>query len=163
MDITDILVIHYVVIDEYFSEYKEESTEQRGVRDVSLFLSALNEPKQTFNGEELYPDILTKAAVYLRSFALNHAFFNGNKRTALMIMLLFLEENGYQLVANPEKLLKLARHVVINKPNIKNIREKYLKKYFKLVMRRKPHRHYLREYIEPITKWINQIAKRENK
>ena len=153
------MVIHYVVIDEYFSEYKEGITDQRGVRDVSLFLSALNEPKQTFDGKELYPDILTKAAVYLRSFALNHAFHNGNKRTALMVMLIFLEENGYKLVTNSEKLIRLAKSVVINKPSVHQIREKYLKKYFKQTIRRKPRRYFFEEYWDSIIKWIEEFKK----
>lgn len=72
------LIIHHVVIDEYFSEVKDEEVSLRGIKSVPLFLSALNMPKQTFNKKYLYPDILSKAAAYLRSFALNHAFHNGN-------------------------------------------------------------------------------------
>ncbi|WP_372503668.1 type II toxin-antitoxin system death-on-curing family toxin [Acididesulfobacillus acetoxydans] len=125
----DLLVIHYVVIDEYFSEFKDGENEQRGVKDTSLFQSAVNEPKQTFNRQDLYPDVLSKAAVYLRSIATNHAFFNGNKRTALMAMIIFLEENGYTIIADPVKLYRLALAVVKSKPSIERIKAKYLKKY----------------------------------
>lgn len=127
------MIIHYVVIDKYFSEYIDDSPIQRGIRDVSLFLSALNEPKQRYSGKDLYPDILTKAAVYLRSFALNHAFVNGNKRTALMAMIIFLEENGYEVIPDNDKLFRLVRTVVLTKPPVKRIREKYLKKYCRFV------------------------------
>lgn len=77
------------MINEYFSEYNEEEEDERGIKDASLFMSALNEPRQTYGGKDLYPTILHKAAVYLRSFAFNHAFHNGNKRTALMAMIIF--------------------------------------------------------------------------
>jgi len=119
-----------------------------------LFLSALNQPKQTFNKKDLYPDILTKAAVYLRSFALNHAFYNGNKRTALMTMLVFLEENGYKIIAAPNKLLRLAKIVVINKPSIERIKLKYLKKYCRRTITRKPRGSVFLQYAKQIIKWL---------
>lgn len=137
------ILIHYIVIDEYFSEFKDGELDQRGIRDVSLFLSALNEPKQTFDKKELYPDVLTKAAVYLRSFALNHCFHNGNKRTALMAMIIFLDLNGYDIIVPQRKMLSLARTIVIVKPTIKKIKEKYLKKYCKYRGKRKQRNSYL--------------------
>lgn len=47
----------------------------RGIKDANLFNSALYEPKQTFEKEELYPTVLEKAECYLRSFFMNHPFF----------------------------------------------------------------------------------------
>jgi len=132
----DVLVIHFVVIDSYFSEFNDEENEQRGVKDASLFQSALFEPQQTFNQQDLYPDVLSKAAVYLRSFALNHAFHNGNKRTALMAMIVFLDINGYEIVTKPKNLYRLAVTVVKTKPPIELIKRKYLMKYTKDIGRR---------------------------
>ncbi|WP_425808079.1 type II toxin-antitoxin system death-on-curing family toxin [Desulfitobacterium sp. Sab5] len=128
---SDLLAIHFVVIDDYFSEFKDDELEQRGIKDVSLFQSALHEPKQTFDKIELYPDVLSKGAVYLRSLALNHAFYNGNKRTALMAMIVFLEMNGYEVIAVPNRLYKFALAVVNTKPSIDHIKNKYLKRYTK--------------------------------
>ena len=156
LDQEDILVIHFVVIDQYFSEFKDEENEQRGIKDVSLFLSALNEPRQTFGGKDLYPDVLTKAAAYLRSFALNHAFHNGNKRTALMATIIFLQENGYDIVVEPDKLYRLARSVVINKFTVERIKVKYLKKYCHFTASREPHGFYLQKYLGAIKDWMNQ-------
>ncbi len=122
-----------VVIDTIFSEYEEGNerhTQFRGIKDVNLFNSALYEPKQTFDQKELYPTILTKAACYLRSFARNHPFFDGNKRTALMATIIFLEKNGYEVVADNEKLFKLVEKVVKGRLEVSSI-ERRLKKFVK--------------------------------
>lgn len=131
------VVIHFLIIDRHFSEYYIDSPAQRGIRDSSLFLSALMEPRQTFGKTDLYPDVLTKAAAYLRSFALDHAFFDGNKRTALLAMVIFLENNGYEVIADNKKLIRFVKTVVLTKPTVKQIREKYLKKYCRWVGPRK--------------------------
>ncbi len=34
----------------------------RGIRDISALESAVNQPRQTFDQKDLYPDIVTKAA-----------------------------------------------------------------------------------------------------
>lgn len=133
MSEVDLLAIHYVVINEYFSEFNDEENEQRGIKDVSQFQSALYEPQQTFEKKDLYPDVLSKAAAYLRSFALNHTFYNGNKRTALMATIVFLEMNGYDIIANPKKLYRLAVTVVVTKPPVRQISQKYLRKYTRFV------------------------------
>ncbi len=45
----------------------------------------------------MYPTIESKAALYLFNITENHIFSDGNKRTGLDAMLIFLELNGYQL------------------------------------------------------------------
>jgi death-on-curing protein len=48
-------------------------------------------------GEVMYPTIESKAALYLFNITENHIFSDGNKRTGLDAMLIFLELNGFQL------------------------------------------------------------------
>lgn len=108
----------------------------RGIKDANLFNSALHEPKQTFGKEELYPTILEKAACYLRSFSMNHPFFDGNKRTALLSMVIFLENNEYEVVATNEKLYKFVETVVRGRLKIPSI-VKRLKKYTKAAPRKR--------------------------
>lgn len=68
------------------------------MRDQSLLLSALARPQNlTAYGE---PDIADLAAAYSVGIARNHAFLDGNKRTAWVIAEVFLLKNGYQLIAN---------------------------------------------------------------
>lgn len=127
-----------MVIDEEFSDYEgntNKSTQFRGIKDTNLFNSALYEPQQTFDKKELYPDILAKASCYLRSFSMNHPFFDGNKRTALMSTIMFLEQNGYEVIADNDKLFKLVEKVVKGKLNIDSIKKR-LKKFAKEMPRR---------------------------
>ena len=57
--------------------------------------SALAQPAQTFGGRFLYRTIFDKAAVLLCSVIKNHSLVDGNKRTALTTMGVFLVVNGY--------------------------------------------------------------------
>lgn len=68
-----------------------------GVRDESLFQSALDRPLNlaTYGS----PDVAALAAAYGFGLARNHPFVDGNKRTAFVAMELFLWLNGWRLVA----------------------------------------------------------------
>ncbi len=50
-----------------------------GIRDSDVLLSALARPFQTFDGVELYPTPVEKAAAILESIIANHPFLDGNK------------------------------------------------------------------------------------
>lgn len=87
-----------------------------GVLDLGLLLSAVARPQATFDGQDLYPDLFSKAAALLESLVGNHAFVDGNKRTAITSTGLFLRINGYSLTANNQQLeaftLQCARRTV---------------------------------------------------
>ena len=51
-----------------------------GIRDVGMLESALENPFQTYDGEELYPSIQAKAARLCYGLVKNHAMVDGNKR-----------------------------------------------------------------------------------
>ena len=61
-----------------------------GVRDENLLDSALKTPFQTFEGKDLYPEILDKASQLCYSLIKNHPFADGNKRIGIHLTLLFL-------------------------------------------------------------------------
>jgi death on curing protein len=44
-----------------------------------------------------YASLAELAAVYTHGIAMNHPFLDGNKRTALVVALVFLEMNGHAL------------------------------------------------------------------
>ncbi|MBT2466463.1 type II toxin-antitoxin system death-on-curing family toxin [Streptomyces sp. ISL-66] len=67
------------------------------VRDVGLLESAVHRPSAAMFGEEAYPDVIDKAAALLQSLAINHPFFDGNKRTAWLSCVTFLAMNGVDL------------------------------------------------------------------
>ena len=67
-----------------------------GVRDQALLESAVAAPQATFAGESLMKDGLEIAAAYLFYLCRNHAFVDGNKRTAAAAAISFLTTNGVQ-------------------------------------------------------------------
>jgi death on curing protein len=65
-----------------------------GIRERGLLESAVAAPMMAVFGEELHKTIYNKAAAYLFYIAKNHAFLDGNKRTAAAAALAFLRANG---------------------------------------------------------------------
>lgn len=85
--IDEVLALHDYAIQRYGGSY--------GVASMEKLESALDTPKQTVFGEELYPNIFAKAAILVYLLIKNHPFVDGNKRTGLYAMLRFLETNGF--------------------------------------------------------------------
>ena len=74
-----------------------------GIRDIAALESALAQPKATFGGIELYPDIISKAAALGFFIVANHPFMDGNKRLGHAAMEVFLVLNGYEIEANSDE------------------------------------------------------------
>jgi death-on-curing protein len=72
-----------------------------GVRDQTLLESALAKPLNVFAYGD--PDIFDLAASYAFGIARNHAFIDGNKRTAASISMGFLLINGWDIEAPKEE------------------------------------------------------------
>ncbi len=68
---------------------------QSGLRDEGLLTSALARPINKANYQK--PGIAKLAAAYGYGIAQNHPFIDGNKRTAFVVVELFLNLNGYEL------------------------------------------------------------------
>lgn len=66
---------------------------KRGMRDQALLESAVAAPQATMSGKPILSDPVDIAAAYLFYLCRNHAFVDGNKRTALAACLVFLESN----------------------------------------------------------------------
>jgi len=73
-----------------------------GLRDAGLLHSALGRPRHLFAFTDPTPDVPTLAAAYAFGIAKNHAFIDGNKRTALVVCLTFIALNGYTFSATKE-------------------------------------------------------------
>jgi death-on-curing protein len=85
-----VLAIH----DEQIAEHGGAA----GTRDLGLLESALARP-QHLAAYAPEVDLATLAAAYAYGIARNHPFVDGNKRTALVVLELFLELNGHRLGA----------------------------------------------------------------
>ena len=82
-----------------------------GIRDENLLASAVNTPFQTFMGSDLYPSLCDKAAQLCYGIANNHPFTDGNKRTALHSMYVYLIINGFDIAASQQEVENLIINV----------------------------------------------------
>jgi death on curing protein len=80
----------------------------RECRDRGLLESAVNLPFQSAFGFECYLAIQQKAAALFHSLIANHPFSNGNKRTAVLALDLFLYANNHFLSLSNDSMYDLA-------------------------------------------------------
>lgn len=76
----------------------------QGVRDEGLLESAVMMPQASFGGEYLHQNLFEMAAAYAYQIAENQPFLDGNKRTALVAALVFLDINGSVVLDDSMKL-----------------------------------------------------------
>lgn len=81
------------------SEQLAEHGGSDGIRDECLLDSALAKPQNVFAYADA-PDIFRLAAAYAFGIARNRAFVDGNKRTALVVSVLFLNRNGWDITSS---------------------------------------------------------------
>jgi death-on-curing protein len=81
------------------SEQLAEHGGSDGIRDEFLLDSALSKPQNVFVYAE-EPDLFRLAASYAFGIARNHAFVDGNKRTALVVSVLFLNRNRWDITSS---------------------------------------------------------------
>lgn len=78
-----------------------------GLRDRNLLESALAQPKMTVGGKFAHKTLFDKAAAYGFHVCKNHPFIDGNKRVAFVLMDIFLQSNGWEIVAHEEEAYSL--------------------------------------------------------
>lgn len=101
-----------------------------GIRDDGLLESALARPLNKFAYGET--DMAALAASYGFGIAKNHPFIDGNKRTALASMIVFLGLNKLDIEALPEELTAVVLSLAAGE-----ISEEVLA-------------HWLREHLQPL-------------
>lgn len=74
-----------------------------GLRDRGLLESALARPKMTAAGKFVHKTLFDKAAAYGYHVCRNHPFTDGNKRVAFVLMDIFLQKNGWEIIAREEE------------------------------------------------------------
>lgn len=97
LDLTDILTVH----ERQLAQHGGGS----GIRDRNLLESALARPINSWNYGD--PDPASLAADYAFGIARNHAFVDGNKRTAWVAARLFLRINGHQIRFAKEDAIRM--------------------------------------------------------
>jgi len=115
-----VLAIHEEMVERYGGSH--------GIRDIGLIQSAAARPQSSFGGEDLYQTIFDKAAALFHSLMFNHAFVDGNKRTAMVSTARFLFMNGYELDASQKEFVTFPLNVENQHLSIEEI-SKWLKRH----------------------------------
>lgn len=92
-----------------------------GIRDTKLLDSAIMAPFQSFDNNDLYPSIQSKAARLCYGLIKNHPFIDGNKRIGAHIMLLFLYFNNIELQYTQKELSEFILQIASGTKNYENL------------------------------------------
>ncbi|MEM6343199.1 MAG: type II toxin-antitoxin system death-on-curing family toxin [Bacteroidota bacterium] len=85
----------------------QESGGCAGLRDEGILDSCLIQPLNAFGGQDLYPNLLEKAAALGFFLVVNHPFVDGNKRIGQAAMEITFVLNGYEIEATVDEQEKL--------------------------------------------------------
>jgi len=123
LEAENILLIHSAIISEIGGSH--------GVRDIERVGGIIAHPQQFVFGKEVRKGIFEKAAAYGHDIIKYHPFIDGNKRTGMTSMAVFLELNGYRLEVKEGMIEKMAISIIIDKleiPDIASWLQKWSKK-----------------------------------
>ncbi len=90
--------------------------------DQAKLESSLNLPQQSVFGEDLYPDLFTKAAVLFYVINRNHIFGNGNKRLSVAVLLVFLYINDHIFIGTPKEMRDKALEIATTTVTIDEVK-----------------------------------------
>ena len=100
----DVRAIHDVLVRDFAKS--GDPIDPPGIRDVNLLESAVFRPHTSLGDTRKYPTVETSAAALLCALIHDHPFHNGNKRTALVATLVFLDNNGSVLTCQEDDLFR---------------------------------------------------------
>ena len=95
LSLSEILELHERIVS--------SSGGSHGIRDIKSLESSKNQPRQTFEQNDLYPNTVSKAAALCFFLVKNHPFIDGNKRIGHAAMETFLILNGYEITAGVDE------------------------------------------------------------
>ncbi len=108
----EVMKAHYILSDYFLSE--GESV-RFGIHDFGLLSSAVSRQCVAFGGKEKWNTPIQKIATLVFGLVKDHAFNDGNKRTALLSMLLALNKNKRQADCKKEVFETLLVRIAANK------------------------------------------------
>lgn len=85
-----------------------------GLRDLGALEAAVESMHATGWGHDLYPSLPEKAGILAYALVSNHPFVDGNKRTAILAMVVFLGRNGLIIGASNDELQRAFIAVAAN-------------------------------------------------
>lgn len=81
------------------------------IRDLGLLDSAVNRPRASAFGRDIYQTVELKAAALLHSMTKDHALVDGNKRTAWLTTMVLCDLNGLESPLGDDDAIQLLRDV----------------------------------------------------
>jgi death-on-curing protein len=114
MDASDVIAIHDRLVGDFGAARDPIGP---GLRSRDLLESALGRQDTGFQGERKYWSLADRVASTFYGIAMNHAFFDGNKRTALVAMLCMLDAQNHWLEIDEKELfdftVKMVEHKLV--------------------------------------------------
>ena len=109
LTVDEVLRVHYALV-KLFAEGGDPIV-PAGPRPDGLLESAISRPQTAQGKIEKYPTIELKAAALFHSLVGNHPFHNGNKRTALVSTVVYLDRNNRRITATDDELFEFVLRV----------------------------------------------------
>jgi len=101
LSVADVLALHDQVIGAFGGS--------NGTRDESLLESAVHRPMQAACYEDM--DAVGASAMMGEAIIRNHAFLDGNKRSGFFSMVVMLDENGYDFIAEAADIIYMVKNL----------------------------------------------------
>jgi death-on-curing protein len=99
LSVEEVLLLHKYAI--------QQNPSLPGVRDRNVLESAVANPRQSWDGEDLYPDLAAKVSALGFGIIKNHPFVDANKRVGHAAMEMMLLLNGFELQAEVDDAEKV--------------------------------------------------------
>ncbi len=115
LDSEEVEQIHLAIAEDF--KELDDPIYPAGIREQGLLDSAVSRPQTALGGQLKYETVEMAGAALLHSLVHNHPFHNGNKRTAIVSLIVFLDENRCYLTCNEGDLFRfvllIARHAIV--------------------------------------------------
>ncbi|HRN28648.1 MAG TPA: type II toxin-antitoxin system death-on-curing family toxin [Terrimesophilobacter sp.] len=122
LSVDDVLAIHSALEEDFF--LTDDPISPPGVRDLGLLDGAVERHTTRYGDRWKFPTIDLAGAALLHGLVHNHPFHNGNKRTALVSLLVFLDRNGRVMESTQADLFRwmvqVAAHELLD-PNLRYV------------------------------------------
>jgi death-on-curing protein len=108
LTLTEIFLIHELLIETFGG--------MRGVTEPGFgkLEAAVAAPDVSMFGADLYADLPSKASALFYRLIRTHGFSDGNKRVALVALILYLQRHGMRLRADEEALFEFTMGAAID-------------------------------------------------
>lgn len=113
LTLDEVLGIHFALVHDF--QKHTDPIIPSGPRSDNIIASAVFRQHTSIGTDLKYPTVEMGSAALLHSLVHDHPFHNGNKRTALVSMLVLLDENNLTLTCGEEDLFKFVLLVAQHK------------------------------------------------